>query len=125
MGLMANLAVNDRDARRQRMTFLNPPPVAVAALATAMALSGTRLGGLLGFICVIFASVASQRFGARGRALGTMAFNAYFFTLFAHATLRDLAPLACGAILGLGVAFVVRFVAIPERPEAIARLAST
>jgi hypothetical protein len=72
---------------RQRITMaLLPVPAALAITAAAL-LAPHRVASDVVFVVIVFAAVYIRRFGARGRALGMVAFMAYFFTLYLRASI--------------------------------------
>lgn len=85
--MIAARSVNEPDPRQQRITMtLLPAPAALSITAAAL-LAPHPLAADAVFVTVVFAAVYVRRFGPRGRALGMVAFMAYFFTLYLRASL--------------------------------------
>lgn len=83
--MVASRSVNEPDPRQQRITMaLLPVPAAVAITAAAV-LAPHPVAGDVVFVLIVFAAAYIRRFGARGRALGMVAFMSYFFTLYLRA----------------------------------------
>ena len=88
---------DDRGPIRQRA---EPPPAADHDGAAARARRAVHhrrhaaraapMASDVVFVAVVFAAVYVRRFGARGRALGMVAFMSYFFTLYLRASLSEL-----------------------------------
>ena len=78
--MVAARSVNEPDPRRQRITMgLLPVPAAIAITAAAV-LAPHKVASDVVFVVVVFAAVYARRFGTRGRALGMVAFMAYFLS---------------------------------------------
>lgn len=70
--MVASRSVNEPDPRQQRITMaLLPVPAAVAITAAAV-LAPHPVAGDVVFVLIVFAAAYIRRFGARGRALGTV-----------------------------------------------------
>ena len=70
---------------------------------------------------VVFAAVYIRRFGARGRALGMVAFMSYFFTLYLRAGISELPWLIGAVVVGTVCTFVMSAYVLPDRPERVLR----
>ncbi|MEE2851309.1 MAG: FUSC family protein [Actinomycetota bacterium] len=119
--MVASRSVNEPDPRRQRVTMaLLPLPAAVSITAAAVLAPHTVVSDIV-FVIVVFAAAYIRRFGARGRALGMVAFMSYFFTLYLHARLAEL-PWMIGAVaVGTVCTYVMSAYVLPDRPERVLR----
>jgi uncharacterized membrane protein YccC len=99
-------------------TFLVPLP-AFASASLATVLNGYGLVADAGFIVVLFVATWVRRYGARGTALGMVAFTSYFFVLFLRAQLHQLPGLLLSIAVGTTVALLVRTVVLPDRPRVL------
>jgi uncharacterized membrane protein YgaE (UPF0421/DUF939 family) len=113
--------VNEPDPRQQRITMaLLPLPAAVSITAAAVLARYTVASDVV-FVIVVFTAAYVRRFGARGRALGMVAFMSYFFTLYLRARLAEL-PWMIGAVaVGTVCTFVMSAYLMPDRPEQVLR----
>lgn len=119
--MIAARSVTEPDPRQQRITMaLLPVPAALSITAAAL-LAPHQLAADIVFVVVVFVAVYIRRFGARGRALGMVAFMAYFFTLYLRASPAEL-PWMIGAVLvGTLCTFVMSSYVLPDRPERVLR----
>ncbi len=119
--MVASRSVNEPDPRQQRITMaLLPVPAALAITAAAL-LSAHPVASDAAFVVVVFAAVYIRRFGPRGRALGMVAFMAYFFTLYLRARISEL-PWMIGAVaVGTVCTYVMSTYVLPDRPESVLR----
>ncbi|OBK20304.1 FUSC family protein [Mycobacterium sp. 1245852.3] len=119
--MVASRSVNEPDPRQQRITMaLLPLPAAVSITAAAV-LAPHLVASDVVFVVVVFTAAYIRRFGARGRALGMVAFMSYFFTLYLHARLAEL-PWMIGAVaVGTVCTFVMSTYVMPDRPERVLR----
>ncbi|MGZ4582841.1 MAG: FUSC family protein [Mycobacterium sp.] len=119
--MVASRSVNEPDPRQQRITMaLLPVPAAISITAAAL-LSSHPMASDAAFVVIVFAAVYIRRFGPRGRALGMVAFMAYFFTLYLRARISEL-PWMIGAVaVGTVCTFVMSTYVLPERPESVLR----
>ncbi len=121
--LIASVMVNDPTPRQQKITTLMLPLPAAVTIALGSWLASSRIAGDAVFVGVIFVAVYLRRFGPRGFALGMFGFITYFFSLFLHARLTQLPWLMMALVIGIGCAYIMRFVLFPERPwRRIARM---
>ncbi|MHA3021306.1 FUSC family protein [Mycobacterium sp. BMJ-28] len=118
VAMQSSAAVKDKRQHSRVVTtlLLVFPAVGAATLAAMLAPFGVIAD--VGFIAVLFAAVWVRRFGPRGNALGMVAFMAYFFTLFIHATPGQLPVLTAAIAVGIGSTLFVRTVVFPDRPRA-------
>ena len=119
--MVASRSVNEPDPRQQRITMaLLPVPAALAITAAAVLAPHTVASDVV-FVMVVFTAAYIRRFGARGRALGMVAFMAYFFTLYLRASISEL-PWMIGAVaVGTVCTFVMTTYVLPDRPERVLR----
>ncbi|OBF09684.1 FUSC family protein [Mycobacterium sp. 852002-10029_SCH5224772] len=119
--MVASRSVNEPDPRRQRITMaLLPVPAAVAITAAAL-LAPHVVASDAVFVVIVFTAAYIRRFGARGRALGMVAFMSYFFTLYLRARVSEL-PWMIGAVaVGAVCTYVMTTYVLPDRPERVLR----
>jgi hypothetical protein len=119
--MIAARSVTDPDPRQQRITMALLPVSAALAITVAALLAPHQVAADAVFVVVVFAAVYIRRFGPRGRALGMVAFMAYFFTLYLRASVSQL-PWMIGAVLvGTLCTFVMSTYVMPDRPERVLR----
>lgn len=119
--MVASRSVNEPDPRQQRITMaLLPLPAAVSITAAAVLASHTVASDVV-FVLVVFTAAYIRRFGARGRALGMVAFMSYFFTLYLRARLAELPWLIGAVAVGTVCTFVMTTYVMPDRPEQVLR----
>ena len=119
--MIAARSVNEPDPRQQRITMaLLPVPAALSITAAAL-LAPHKVAADVGFVVVVFAAVYIRRFGARGRALGMVAFMAYFFTLYLRASISELPWMIGAVVVGTVCTFVMSAYVLPDRPERVLR----
>jgi uncharacterized membrane protein YccC len=115
------IAVNDPDLPGQRVTtLLIPLPALIAVLLTVL-LPPTLLIRELVLLAVIFVAVRLRQFGARGALFGLVVFMIYLFALNLGLQLGHLPWAVASILIGMLVAFLVRFVLLPLRPAVIFR----
>jgi uncharacterized membrane protein YgaE (UPF0421/DUF939 family) len=119
--MVASRSVNEPDPRQQRITMaLLPLPAAVSITAAAVLAPHAVVSDVV-FVGVVFAAAYIRRFGARGRALGMVAFMSYFFTLYLRASVSEL-PWMIGAVaVGTVCTYVMSAYVMPDRPERVLR----
>ena len=119
--MIAARSVNEPDPHQQRITMaLLPLPVALSLTAAAL-LAPHKVAADVGFVIVVFTAVYIRRFGARGRALGMVAFMAYFFTLYLRASISELPWMIGAVVVGTLSTFVMSAYVLPDRPEGVLR----
>lgn len=117
VGIMAAARVYDDTLRGQRITMLLAIPVTLLVIgAGSLAASRLRLDELL-FCFVVFCATFARRYGPRGSLLGSLAFMSFFFSLFAHAGESDFVLSSLSIVIGVAIAYIVRFVIVRDRPE--------
>lgn len=119
--MVASRSVNEPDPRQQRITMaLLTLPAAVSITAAAVLAPHTVASDVV-FVIVVFTAAYIRRYGARGRALGMVAFMSYFFTLYLRARLAEL-PWMIGAVaVGTVCTYVMSAYVMPDRPERVLR----
>lgn len=119
--MIAARSVTEPDPRQQRITMALLPVPAGLSITAAALLAPNQLAADMVFVVVVFVAVYIRRFGTRGRALGMVAFMAYFFTLYLRASPGEL-PWMIGAVLvGTLCTFVMSSYVLPDRPERVLR----
>ena len=121
----ASSVVRDKGNRDRIITTALVPLPACASASLGAFLNGYGIAADVGFIVVLFVATWVRRFGARGMALGMVAFTSYFFVLFLHAQLHQLPALWVSIVVGVAVALVVRTVLLPNRPRVLLRRLSS
>ncbi|MGB6206777.1 FUSC family protein [Mycobacterium sp.] len=119
--MVAGRAVNEPDPHKQKITLALLPLPAALSLTAATVLAPHRVLCDVVFVVVVYASVYARRYGPRGRALGMVAFMAYFFAQFLRATTRELPWLIGAVLIGTVCSFVMTVVILPDRPEGVLR----
>lgn len=119
LAMISNLAVNENDLRRRRVTTaLMVLPAVVSATVSAL-LSTNRVAADVVFVLVMVVAVAVRRYGPRGVALGMAAFMPFFFVQFLHAGPAELPYLLAGVVIGIGSTFLLRCLVFTRRSEAV------
>ncbi|MCV7409572.1 hypothetical protein AWC05_25100 [Mycobacterium florentinum] len=119
--MIAARSVNEPDPRQQRITMaLLPVPAALSITAAAL-LAPHPVAADAVFVVVVFAAVYVRRFGPRGRALGMVAFMAYFFTLYLRASISELPWMIGAVVVGTVCTHVMSTYVMPDRPERVLR----
>ncbi|MGA8548296.1 MAG: FUSC family protein, partial [Mycobacterium sp.] len=119
--MVAGRAVNEPDPHKQKVTLALLPLPAALSLTAATVLAPHRVLCDVVFVIVVYASVYARRYGPRGRALGMVAFMAYFFAQFLRATTRELPWLIGAVLIGMVCSFLMTVVILPDRPEGVLR----
>ena len=119
--MIAAQSVNEADPRQQRITMALLPLPAALSITAASLLAGHLVAGDVVFVVVVFAAVYARRYGARGRALGMVAFNSYFATLYLRASISELPWMIGAVVVGAVCTFVIRTYVLPDRPERVLR----
>ena len=109
--------VRDKTHRGRIITTALAPLPACASASLAAVLNQYGAAANVGFIGVLFVATWVRRFGARGTALGMVAFTSYFFVLFLRGQLHQLPALLLSIVVGVAIALLVRTVLLPERPR--------
>lgn len=119
--MVASRSVNEPDPRTQRITMALLPIPAGLSITAAALLSPHPLVTDAVFVVVVFVAVYIRRFGARGQALGMVAFMAYFFALYLRAGLHELPYMLCAVAVGTLSTFLMTTYVLPDRPERVLR----
>ena len=120
LAMITNLAVNEPDLHRRRVTTVVMALPAAASVVAGTLLAPYRVIADVVFVVVIVIAVYVRRFGPRGFALGMAAFMPYFFTQFLLAGSRqptELGWLLVAAAIGIGVTALLSGWLLAERPE--------
>ncbi|OBK30947.1 hypothetical protein A5634_14950 [Mycobacterium asiaticum] len=117
--MIAARSVNEPDPRQQRITMALLPLPAALSISAAALLSPYRVVTDAVFVVVVFGAVYVRRFGPRGRALGMVAFMAYFFNLFLRAGVHELPWMIIAVVVGTLCTFVMTSYVLPDRPERV------
>jgi hypothetical protein len=117
LAMISNLAVNEPDVGRTRVTTLLMLGPAVVSLTVGTLLASHRVLADVVFVAVTMVAVYIRRFGPRGFALGMAAFMPFFLSQFLHVTVAQLPWLVIAAGTGIGATLLLRGWAFAERPE--------
>ncbi len=117
LAMISNLAVNEPDVPRLRVTTLLMLGPAVVSIVAGTLLASHRVLGDVVFVAVTMVAVYIRRFGPRGFALGMAAFMPLFLTQYLHVTVAQLPWLLLAAATGVGATLLLRGWAFAERPE--------
>jgi hypothetical protein len=119
--MVASRSVNEPDPHQQRITMALLPLPAAASITAAAVLAPHTVASDAVFVIVVFTAAYIRRYGARGTALGMVAFMSYFFTLYLRARLVEL-PWMIGAVaVGTVCTYVMSTYVMPDRPERVLR----
>ncbi|MEQ0563597.1 FUSC family protein [Amycolatopsis sp. NEAU-NG30] len=116
--MMTAFTVSDPAPGAQAVTLV------LAFLTGAASITVAALGSALPpldsvvFVLLIFVAVYAQRFGARGTALGSIAFFLFFFPMFLQAHVGQVPQLLLALAVGVAANAVVRFVLLRHNAEA-------
>jgi uncharacterized membrane protein YccC len=119
--MIAARSVNEPDPRRQRTTMALLPLPAALSITAAAALAPHNVAADAVFVLVVFVAVYIRRYGPRGRALGMVAFMAYFFTLYLRAGISELPWMIGAVVVGTVCTFVMSTYVLPDHPERVLR----
>jgi uncharacterized membrane protein YccC len=117
--MIAARSVNEPDPHQQRITMALLPVPAALSITAAAVLAPYKVAGDVVFVVVVFTAVYVRRFGPRGRALGMVAFMAYFFTLYLRASISELPWMIGAVVVGTLCTFVMSAYVLPDRPERV------
>lgn len=121
IAMMASVFATDATPSAQSRTTLLMALPACAMIALATFVSPHHVATVIVFVAVVFGSVWVRRYGARGTALGMIAFNAFFFALFFKIERPQLPSMLCALLLGIAIAWVTRFVLVRDRSQRMIR----
>lgn len=119
--MIAARSVNEPDPRQQRITMALVPLPGALSITAATLLAAHPITADVVFVAVVFVAVYVRRFGARGRALGMVAFMSYFITLYLRASLSELPWLIVAVVVGTVCMFVISSYVLPDQPERVLR----
>jgi hypothetical protein len=119
--MIAARSVNEPDPRQQRITMALVPLPGALSITAATLLAAHPIAADVVFVAVVFVAVYVRRFGARGRALGMVAFMSYFITLYLRAGLSELPWLIVAVVVGTVCTFVMSSYVLPDQPERVLR----
>ncbi|HEY0812307.1 MAG TPA: FUSC family protein, partial [Pseudonocardia sp.] len=123
LAMISNIAVNEPDIHRLRVTTALLVVPAVAAVSLGTVLAPYRVVADVVFVAVMVGGVWIRRFGPRGFALGQAAFMSYFFSQFLNTKVSGLPWLVVAAVVAVGSALLVRGFLFAENPQnTLARL---
>lgn len=117
--MIAARSVNEPGPRQQRITMALLPVPGALSITAATLLAPHFIAADVVFVLVVFCAVYIRRFGARGRALGMVAFMSYFMTLYLHARPSELPWLILSIAVGTLCTFVMSAYVLPDRPERV------
>lgn len=117
--MAATFAIREKQPARQAVTLALGLPVALASVSLGALLNARVVTGDLFFVALIFCAVYGRRFGDRGTALGLIAFQTYFVSLFVRATPGGLPGLYGTIAVAFGCAAAARFVLVRQTSAGI------
>ncbi|MCW0215334.1 MAG: FUSC family protein [Pseudonocardia sp.] len=117
--MVSNLAVNEPDLHRRRITTALMLLPAAGSTALGTLLASYRVVGDVVFVAVMVAAVWIRRYGPRGFALGMAMFMPYFFTQFLHAQVAELPWLLLAGAVGIGSTLLLRCWLLAEDPDKV------
>ncbi|MFB7244020.1 FUSC family protein [Streptomyces populi] len=117
--MVATFSIKERHRGAQALTLALGLPVAVTAMTLGTVLSTHTLAGDACFIALIFVAVYCRRYGDRGTALGLIAFQIYFLSLFGGAAYSALPDLCAALAIAFVCSAVVRFGVVAESTERV------
>ncbi|MFF9134248.1 FUSC family protein [Streptomyces sp. NPDC014806] len=114
--MVATFAIREKQRTQQAVTLALGLPMALVSLSLGSVLTSLRVAGDIFFVVLIFCAVYARRFGDRGTALGLIAFQVYFLSLFVGATSETL-PELCGVVaIAFAASALMRFAVVPTGP---------
>jgi len=116
LSMIGNLAVNEPDIRRLRVTTALMVPPALASVTAGTLLAPDRIVADVVFVAVMVTAVYIRRYGPRGNALGMAAMMGYFFTQFLKAAVGQIPFLLVAAAVGIGSTLLLRGWVFAENP---------
>ncbi|MFF4536756.1 FUSC family protein [Streptomyces aureus] len=119
--MVATFSIKERHRGAQALTLSLGLPVALMAMTLGAVLNTHTLAGDVCFIALIFVAVYCRRYGDRGTALGLIAFQIYFLSLFGGAAYSTLPDLCAALAIAFACSAVVRFGVVAESTERVLR----
>jgi uncharacterized membrane protein YccC len=117
VAMVSAMSVNDKSTRAKAGTFLLLPLAAGFSITVSSLLEPWPPLGDAAFLLIIFVAVYLRRFAPRGFSVGMVAFMTFFFSLFIHATLKQLPLLLLAVAVALCCSALAHFVLVPRRPR--------
>ncbi|MFD5636034.1 FUSC family protein [Streptomyces sp. NPDC127077] len=117
--MVATFSIKEKHRGEQAVTLALGLPVALTAMSLGALLRGHTFASDACFVALIFAAVYCRRYGDRGTALGLIAFQIYFLSLFGGATYSSLPELWATLAIGFVCSALVRFAVIAETTERV------
>ncbi|WP_443062268.1 FUSC family protein [Streptomyces sp. NBC_00386] len=117
--MVATFSIKEKHRGEQAVTLALGLPVAVMAMSLGALLRNHSVASDACFVALIFAAVYCRRYGDRGTALGLIAFQIYFLSLFGGATYASLPELWATLAIGFACSALVRFAVIAESTERV------
>ncbi|MEU3855576.1 FUSC family protein [Streptomyces sp. NPDC029554] len=117
--MVATFAIREKQPGAQAVTLALGLPVALASVSLSAVLGERRVVGDAFFVVLIFCAVYGRRFGDRGTALGLIAFQVYFLSLFVGATVSALPGLYGAIAVAFVSSAVLRFAVLPATPAGV------
>jgi hypothetical protein len=114
LSMSSNLAVNEPDIGRLRVTTALMTLPALASVTAGTLLAPHRIVADVVFVAVMIAAVWIRRYGPRGNALGMAAMMGYFFTQFLRASAEQIPFLLVAVVVGIGSTLLLRGFVFPE-----------
>lgn len=121
VGLMSTITVQDATRSAQQRTLAASALVSAVTVAVGAALSGSTLASGACFVAIVVAAFEARRFGGRAAALGTTAYQSYFYALLLQPDPATWPWLMASIAAGCAIAWLVRFVLLPERAPGVLR----
>ncbi|GAA4922140.1 fusaric acid resistance family protein [Actinomycetospora succinea] len=116
LAMVSNLAVNEPDLPRRRVTTaLMILPAAASTVAGAF-VAPYRIPAAAAFVAVMVLAVWVRRYGPRGFALGMAGFMPFFFTQFLRVAPAQVPWLLLAMVVGIASTLLLRGVVFAERP---------
>lgn len=116
LAMVSNLAVNEPDLPRRRVTTaLMILPAAASTVAGAF-VAPYRIPAAALFVAVMVTAVWVRRYGPRGFALGMAGFMPFFFTQFLQVAPAQVPWLLVAVVIGISSTLLLRGVVFAERP---------
>ncbi|WP_437032424.1 FUSC family protein [Streptomyces sp. enrichment culture] len=117
--MVSTFSIRERRRPAQAVTLALGLPVALASVSLAALLSERVVVGDLCFVVLIFCAVYGRRFGDRGTALGLIAFQVYFLSLFVGADPGGLPGLWAAIAVAFACSALARFALVPVTPTGL------
>ncbi|MFF4402880.1 FUSC family protein [Streptomyces sp. NPDC001480] len=114
--MAATFAIREKQPTPQAVTLALGLPVALVSVTLGALLNTRVVAGDLFFVALIFCAVYGRRFGDRGTALGLIAFQTYFISLFVRASAGALPGLYGAIAVGFVCSATARFVLVRQTP---------